>query len=89
VPSLSEEGREIIREAHAYYMSVLFKNVSKTVGSAERAAPRLCDLLGLLPSFEKAATLQDDSFSMMSLEDIDGLNNNIVTDYHLRKTYRS
>ena len=52
VPGLSAEGRKIIREAHAYYMSVLFRIVSEIVGAPDKIPVRLCDLLALLPSFE-------------------------------------
>lgn len=103
VPCLSAEGREIIQNAHSYYVSILYRVVSEIMGEPDKVVVRLCDLLALLPSFEvrreektgspscfqKAATIQDDSFSLMNLEDICGLNNNIVTDYHLRRIYRS
>jgi hypothetical protein len=53
VPCLSPEGREIIRDAHAYYTNVLFKTVNEIVGcSQDRVATRLCDLMSLLPAFE-------------------------------------
>ncbi|KAI6236637.1 hypothetical protein M3Y95_00178800 [Aphelenchoides besseyi] len=88
VPCMSPEGREIVREANSYYMSVLFKIVQETVGSPEKVPSRLCDLMSLLPAFEKAANLQDDGFGIMSLSDIAGLGSNLISDYHLRKSYR-
>ncbi|KAI6233556.1 Nuclear receptor [Aphelenchoides fujianensis] len=88
VPCMSKEGREIAREGYSFYMNVLFKVVQEVVGAPEKVPGRLCELMALLPSFEKAANLQDDGFSMMALSDLAGLGSNVIADYHLRRSFR-